>query len=221
MVLDRPGWHWLRSHPVGLVLGTAFVVLATTPSLLPRDWLSQGVVSGISAAAGYGVGVVLSWLLGRSTRWRRLRDRSSRALPRGVPSWVWAVLLLAVPVALVIALLGSAEWQQDIALLVGIDQTTTTGWLRAGPVLILIAGLLLAPARGIRRLHRLGGARTGPLGEAAAPSGIGCGCAARGGAARTVVTPQQGGGHPGQPTRLRPTGHPADTARTPAPATTR
>ncbi|MCC2321181.1 alpha/beta-hydrolase N-terminal domain-containing protein [Cellulomonas xiejunii] len=34
-----------------------------TPSLLPRDWLYQGLVSGISGALGYGVGVALARVL--------------------------------------------------------------------------------------------------------------------------------------------------------------
>lgn len=154
-LLDRPGRRWLRLHPAGLLLGTAFAVLAMTPSLLPRDWLFQGVVSGISAAAGYGAGVVLAWALRRSARWRRLQDRLRRRLPARATAWAWAALLLAIPAVVVAMLLVSAQWQREIATLVGIDRTTTTGWLRAGPVLLLVAALLLALARGVRALYRL------------------------------------------------------------------
>ena len=38
--------------------GALFFCLSLTPSLLPRDWLFQGLIGGINAAIGYGVGVV-------------------------------------------------------------------------------------------------------------------------------------------------------------------
>ena len=38
-------------------MALAFACLAFTPSLLPRSALLQGVVCGITAAIGYGVGV--------------------------------------------------------------------------------------------------------------------------------------------------------------------
>ncbi|RBY83862.1 hypothetical protein DQ238_02030 [Geodermatophilus sp. TF02-6] len=154
-LLDRPGRRWLRLDPGGLLLGTLFAVMAMTPSLLPRNWLFQGVVSGISAAAGYGVGVLLAWLLRRSARVRRLASWIRDRLPRQAAGWAWAVLLVAVPVALVAMLLVSAEWQREIATLVGMSRTTTTGWLRAGPTLVVVAALLLALTRGVRNLYRL------------------------------------------------------------------
>lgn len=52
-----------RSLPtVGLLLGTVFFAASLTPSLLPRPPMMQGVVSGLSFAAGYGVGVGLRWV---------------------------------------------------------------------------------------------------------------------------------------------------------------
>ena len=38
--------------------GALFFCLSLTPSLLPRDWLFQGLIGGINAAIGYGIGVV-------------------------------------------------------------------------------------------------------------------------------------------------------------------
>ncbi|MGH3925247.1 MAG: alpha/beta-hydrolase N-terminal domain-containing protein, partial [Pseudonocardiaceae bacterium] len=137
-LLDRPGRRWLRLHPVGLAVGTAFAVLAMTPSLVPRDWVFQGVVSGISAAVGYGVGVILVWMLGRSARWRRVSDRVRRRLPRWVPASAWVVLLILVPVALGAMLVIAAGWQRQITALMGMEQTTTTGWSRAGPLLVVV-----------------------------------------------------------------------------------
>lgn len=45
-------------HPnyTGLVVATMFYGWSMTPSLLPRDWFFQGLLSGINATIGYGVG---------------------------------------------------------------------------------------------------------------------------------------------------------------------
>ncbi|MBY0790732.1 alpha/beta hydrolase [Corynebacterium pseudokroppenstedtii] len=55
-------WLWLRPDPVGVVLGTVAFLMAMTPSLLPRTWLFQGVVCGVSAVTAYALGVVIHWI---------------------------------------------------------------------------------------------------------------------------------------------------------------
>lgn len=46
----------------GLIVGTTFFALALTPSLLPRDYVLQGVLCGCAFAIGYGLGAYLQWL---------------------------------------------------------------------------------------------------------------------------------------------------------------
>jgi uncharacterized membrane protein len=69
-----------------------FACLAFTPSLLPRGAPFQGIVCGITAAIGYGVGVVGAWA------WRAFADRDPRpprkgswgsSRPRPWPRWRW------------------------------------------------------------------------------------------------------------------------------------
>src|SRR5262245_10819549 len=66
MVTNRPRaitrglWHSFSTG--GLLLGTLFFAASLTPSLLPRTFLTQGMLSGCSLAAGYGIGVFGSWL---------------------------------------------------------------------------------------------------------------------------------------------------------------
>ena len=54
-------WAWglVRLDFVGVAVGALFFCLSLTPSLLPREWLFQGVIGGINAAIGYGIGVLL------------------------------------------------------------------------------------------------------------------------------------------------------------------
>jgi uncharacterized membrane protein len=68
-------WGWMRAPSVvGLALGTLFFAAALTPSLVPRSYLTQGVLAGISFAAGYGLGVGWRWL------WAYLELRECQAL---------------------------------------------------------------------------------------------------------------------------------------------
>jgi uncharacterized membrane protein len=40
----------------GLILGLVFFSVSLTPSLLPREDVVQGILSGIVFVAGYGIG---------------------------------------------------------------------------------------------------------------------------------------------------------------------
>lgn len=53
-------WSLVRLDFVGVAVATVFFCLSLTPSLLPRDWLFQGLIGGISASIGYAIGVVVA-----------------------------------------------------------------------------------------------------------------------------------------------------------------
>ena len=59
------------------------VCVSLTPSLLPRSGVAQGVVSGISAAMGYGIGVAAA------AAWRAIADHPPRTPQprRGESCW--------------------------------------------------------------------------------------------------------------------------------------
>ena len=62
--------------------------LSFTPSLLPRDGIIQGLIWGITAAIGYGLGVLAAWI------WRAFADRDARQPRRR--SWTVFVIGAAV-----------------------------------------------------------------------------------------------------------------------------
>ena len=76
----------------GAWVATAFACLAFTPSLLPRSPAFQGVVCGISAAIGYGLGVAGAWV------WRAFADRD----PRPPRPGAWRAFAIAAAVALLV-----------------------------------------------------------------------------------------------------------------------
>src|SRR6476620_4695460 len=56
----RPWWHLSRT---GLFFGAAYFLTSMAPSLLPRTWYYQGIISGLCAAVGYALGVTVTWLV--------------------------------------------------------------------------------------------------------------------------------------------------------------
>jgi uncharacterized membrane protein len=78
----------------GAWVALVFACLAFTPSLLPRSALLQGVVCGISAAIGYGLGVAGAWT------WRAFADRD----PRPPRPGAWRVFAISAVAALLVVL---------------------------------------------------------------------------------------------------------------------
>lgn len=80
----------------GYCFATLFFWLSLTPSLLPRPWIMQGLLGGITGIAGYGVGSLISTLV-RSVARRRGQSFSKHLRKR---SWQFIpVVLLAVSVS--------------------------------------------------------------------------------------------------------------------------
>ena len=92
LLLLRPGYRFARSlSPVGLLLGTLFFAASLTPSLIPRGLVVQGLLSGLSLAAGYGIGVGLRWLWGYleirrvpQTRWTLIAKLAAAVICAGI-----------------------------------------------------------------------------------------------------------------------------------------
>ncbi|WP_067531187.1 alpha/beta hydrolase [Nocardia crassostreae] len=136
---------------VGLVVATLFFAWSVTPSLLPRDWLFQGLISGVNAALGYGVGCVLEWLF---RKW--IRPRLKIGTP---PEWVRYSVKVAVVFSCALAaaymLVLSADWQREIYTLMGMDETSSrAAYLRTGGLSFAVGALVVAVYRTLRELVR-------------------------------------------------------------------
>src|SRR5688572_7476674 len=71
-ILYRPRRKPFRYTLPGLAGAVLFLCLSLFPSLLPRTGVVQGLISGITAAFGYAVGVVLAAV------WCAFVDRDAR-----------------------------------------------------------------------------------------------------------------------------------------------
>ncbi|PTL80198.1 alpha/beta-hydrolase family protein [Vitiosangium sp. GDMCC 1.1324] len=142
-------WHrtaprWLRASLPGSWVALLFTCLSFTPSLLPRPGLFQGLVSGISSAVGYGLGVLGAWL------WREFAHRP----PRSPRPHAWQGFFVAGGVALAVALLLGWHWQRQLRELMGIPLPGSAGYLLAPIIAAAIFFLLLSVGRGLRAVHR-------------------------------------------------------------------
>ena len=112
----------------GAWVALVFVSLSFTPSLLPRSGLFQGVLAGVTAAIGYGLGVAAAWV------WRQIADRPARPPRRRS----WRVFSVTAVVVLVVSVVLGQRWQHQLRDLMGIARES---WI--GPLLIPVAGVLV------------------------------------------------------------------------------
>ncbi|MGB0437642.1 MAG: alpha/beta hydrolase [Mycobacterium sp.] len=136
-------WRLLRLDFTGVAFGALFFCLSLTPSLLPRDWLFQGLIGGITAAIGYGIGVLVS----------RLMRRFVLANRPWWPPAVWAsytmkaVTVVVSASACVLMLVPAAGWQRQVSALMGMEGPSTETYLRTLVIAVLAGGACVAVAR--------------------------------------------------------------------------
>src|SRR3954466_12174065 len=131
---------------IGLAGATIFFCLSATPSLLPRGWLFQGVISGLLAALGYGLGV-LTGAVARLVLGRQRLPAPSRT--------AWRVLAVTATVLIVLFCWWGSAWQRDIHRLMGMPAPPRGGYV----IVILIAVPVFAALVGLVRLLRGAGGR--------------------------------------------------------------
>ncbi|MDF2144894.1 alpha/beta-hydrolase family protein [Knoellia sp. p5-6-4] len=121
-----------------------FASLSFTPSLLPRGGLIQGIVCGISAAIGYGLGVLAAWI------WRAYADREARLPKRSA----WRILLIAAAVLLSVSFGLGQYWQHEIRALMGVTDYNLVLVIASPVIAVLFFLLFLLIGRAVRRLYR-------------------------------------------------------------------
>ena len=136
-------WSLVRLDFVGIAFGTLFFCLSMTPSLLPRDWLFQGIISGINAAIGYGLGVVIGKALHRvvlhGARWWPPSPRVLYWLKAAtVGTSIWFSVLIVIP---------AAAWQRQVSGLMGMEGPGTVGYMRTLIIAVLVGGVLVGVSR--------------------------------------------------------------------------
>lgn len=122
----------------GLLVGTLFFALSLTPTLVPRADLTQGVISGLSLAAGYAIGAFGVWL------WSYLELPAPKQRVRRMGQMIAAGLcgLLAV-----LFLWQATGWQNDLRQMMGVAEVDAVQPLTIGLVALALFLALLLIAR--------------------------------------------------------------------------
>src|SRR6516165_11419398 len=137
--MGRGRWHSLSTS--GLLLGTLFFAASLTPTLLPRTFLTQGVLSGCSLVAGYGIGVFGAWLLAYMGL-AQLNGRFQRVVKLAAATGCTIVA--------VISLAQAARWQNSIRELMELEPIDTAYPLAVRVIALTVFAILIALARFFR-----------------------------------------------------------------------
>ena len=139
-----------RLSLTGAVLATLAGWVTTTPSLVPRSWMVQLLLTGLAMAITYGIGAFLGWAY---------RSLQLPLLPAQARRMTWMVLAVLAPVGLLVAGWLGRGWQLDLQRLLLMDADVPMVWVLAPLLGVLLAVFLLAIGRGVRwigtRLYRL------------------------------------------------------------------
>jgi uncharacterized membrane protein len=138
--------EWLSLSIPGVIGAAVFGASSFTPSLLPRTWVLQGIVAGLSAGFGYALGVFLAWFI---------RGFVYRTTPPQVLAHARRVVAVTASAVLAIAVWLGWQWQIDIHRIMGWPQPSRFDgiWLTA-LALVVLRGLV-GMGRGVRFLYRL------------------------------------------------------------------
>ena len=125
----------------GAVIGSC---LSFTPSLLPRTGITQGAVWGISAAIGYGLGVLAAWI------WRAFADRDARRARRRS----WLIFFMAAAVLLIVCFGLGQYWQHQLRKLMDVTDYNVAFVVASPFVAALVFCLILLIGRAVRGVFR-------------------------------------------------------------------
>lgn len=150
------------AEPLGIGVGLAFWFASLTPTLVPRGWIVQGVVSGMCLAIGLGLGAVAD---------KTVRHLSGRPRSGPGPGLRWPAAIAKASAVGVVGIVGAvawATWQDEARDLVGMARL---GWWEGAPMVALSVGVAAAAARIGAAIRRASGAMHRHV-KRAAPAGL-------------------------------------------------
>ncbi len=150
MVKEPLEKYWQSLSYVGLVVATLFFSASVTPSLLPRPYYVQGLLSGFAIAIGYGLGVagVLLYQFLELRQPGELLERWSKRITTVVVAGVFVWFLWRM-----------TFWQNSIRALMQLPELETSYPYRMAAIALVTGALLVALMRAFllacRRLSAL------------------------------------------------------------------
>ena len=133
-----PRRYWASFSYIGLILAALFFATSLSPSLLPRLYPVQGILSGLALAIGYGIGALIVWL------WQYLELPQPRGKFQRISKWTLAIG--AVGIAGVF-LWRATIWQNSIRELMEMEPTASAFAGLVAVIAAVVGAVLIALAR--------------------------------------------------------------------------
>ncbi|MGI9434865.1 MAG: alpha/beta hydrolase [Geminicoccaceae bacterium] len=125
---------WQSFSAAGLLIGLLFFAASLTPSLLPRTYVVQGILSGCSAAFGYGVGTFGLWL------WSYLELPKTNAHVRRYATLLAALIFL---LTATVFLWKKTAWQNTVRGLMEMEPVDSSHPVSVGLIALAVFLVLL------------------------------------------------------------------------------
>lgn len=122
---------------IGVLTATLSFAASLTPSLIPRSYLIQGVLSGLSAALGYGIGVLACWL------WAYLELPQLQGRIRKAAKIATVVVCMTIAA---VFLWKTSAWQNSIRVLMGLAPLDTANPIKTGAIACVVFAVLMTLA---------------------------------------------------------------------------
>lgn len=123
-----------RLSAIGLLLGACLFAASLTPSLVPRDFLFQGVLGGFAFALGYWIGKTGQLL------WHFLE---LPVLPARLWHWTLRAAAVVAGALALVALSRAADWQNSVRVKVGMEDVVTAHPIYVALLAVATASVLL------------------------------------------------------------------------------
>ncbi len=134
-----------RLSAAGTIVGALFFALSLSPSMLPRGFVMQGVVSGLSVIFGYAAAVAGSWL------WQFLE----LPVPKNkLKRYILSIFAGAVVLIVCYAIWQFVRWQNSVRNVFGAEHINLTFILPTLIIAVLLSLGLLIIGRSIKKLYQ-------------------------------------------------------------------
>ncbi|MGB0925269.1 MAG: alpha/beta-hydrolase N-terminal domain-containing protein, partial [Minisyncoccia bacterium] len=131
---------------LGLFFGFILFGISLSPSLVPRPFMLQGVVSGLVLTLGYGLGFSIMGIW----RFMQLPELTGKTL-----RWAQLVLGIFVSTLVIYFFANTVYWQNSVRSLMDMDPIDETATIRIILVALLLWVFTIYLAIGVRKLYTL------------------------------------------------------------------
>ena len=131
----------------GLVAALIFFAFTLTPTLIPRSWRLQGLLAGLNAAIGYGLGAFASKLVRRHL----LKSEPNST----IKNKSWRALYIIGPLIVIVSVLAGENWDEQLRQLMSMEVKESWQIISMVALSIIFALILIVLGRAVKGFFHL------------------------------------------------------------------